>query len=338
MTLQFHPGRKRSGVSNSKPAPVAAALPSTEACGTEAPPVACSAALAMRLDELRAAMVEAVNSGRPQEADHLSVQALAVARKEGNPLDIERFECIRANILVGLGRTQEAASNMRKLLLRSTDTANRFAASYAIAQHHYAVNENERSLFFARQALRYAEERGEPELLATGNNLMATLLLRESYFAEAGVCFEEALKFYPAGYERAGIQANLGYCLTVTGKVTLAFRQLTSSLRTMNRLKLGGWRRFPHLALAYAYVEIGRYQRAVQHAARSLEISQATPGAEEQWKNSLYLLGEAKKLGGRDAEAWEHFTALQKNFYPDQPFIVDVLMATDVRKMINLMS
>lgn len=294
--------------------------------------------LALRLEDLRQRILDAVSGGQLEVADQLSTLALGLAKREGTPLDLERFECNRANVLVTLGRTDEAVLSMRKLLMRSQDDGNRFAAAYAIAVHHYSRAENERGMFYARQALRYAEEKNDPELLAKGNNLMATLLLRESYFAEACVSFEEALKFYPAGYERAGILANLGYCLTVTGKITVAFRHLATSLRMMNRLKLGGWRRFPHLAFAYAYLEIGRYQRSAHHALRALAISEETPGAEEQRKNSLYLIGEAKKMCGHDAEAWEYFIELQKSYYPEQPYIVDVLMATDVRKMINLMA
>lgn len=291
-----------------------------------------------RLEGLFRGMIAAVGAGTLEAAESLSAEALALAKREASAATVERFECNRANILALIGRGAEAVLAMRKLLMSSQHVDNRFLASYAIAQHHFVRLENERSMFYAKQALRYAEEQASAEHLAWCNNLIGTLQLRESYFQEACVNFEEALKFYPAGYERAGILANLGYCLAVNGRITLAFRHMVASLRMMNRLKLGAWRRFPHLTLSYAYLEIGRYQRSIEHATKALEISAACPGADEQWKNSLYLLGEAKKISGRDTEAYEHFTLLQKQFYPEQPFIVDVLMATDVRKMINLMA
>ncbi len=325
MALQFDPDRKRSGVSESLESSSSQSQPAVTPIGD-------------RLEAIFRQMIATVNAGELAEAEKLSADALALAKREGTPTMVERFLCNRANILALVGRGDEAVLSMRKLLLSSTDTGNRFLAAYAIAQHHFVRTENERSMFYARQAFRYAEEQGSDEHLAWCNNLLGTLLLRESYFEEACINFEDALKFYPAGYERAGILANLGYCLAVGGRITVAFRHMMASLRMMNRLELGPWRRFPHLALAYAYLEIGRHQRAIQHAEKALEISAHSPGADEQWKNSLYLLGEAKKVCGRDAEAYEHFIELQKHFYPEQPFIVDVLMATDVRKMINLMA
>ncbi len=325
MTLSSDPDRQIVGHSFSQPiAPSAAST--------------AKPAVEERLEALFRQMIAAVNAGEVEAAESLSAEALALAKREASPVIVERFECNRANILAQVGRGAEAVLSMRKLLMRSKNVDNRFLASYGIAHHHFRLLENERSMFYARQALRYAEEQESAEHIAWCNNIIGILQLRESYFEEACLNFEEALKFYPAGYERAGIQANLGYCLAVTGRMTVAFRHLVASLRMMNHLKLGGWRRFPHLALAYAYLEIGRVPRAVKHASRSLEISAATAGAEEQCKNSLYLLGEAKKISGHDVEAWEHFSELQKQFYPEQPFIVDVLMATDVRKMINLMA
>ena len=357
MTLQFDPDRKPSGFSatakaaaalNGKPAaaaaPEAPSAPQSSApasipqAGAPDPGATHEQTIEARLEAIFRRMIATVNAGELAGAEGLSAEALELAKREGTAVMVERFQCNRANILALVGRGDEAVVSMRKLLLSSKDTGNRFLAAYAIAQHHFVRTENERSMFYARQAFRYAEEQASDEHLAWCNNLLGTLLLRESYFEEACVNLEDALKFYPAGYERAGILANLGYCLAVNGRITLAFRHMMASLRMMNQRKLGPWRRFPHLALAYAYLEIGRHRRSIAHAQKALQISAGCPGADEQWKNSLYLLGEAKKICGRDGEAYEHFTELQKHFYPEQPFIVDVLMATDVRKMINLMA
>ncbi len=319
MTLEFHSGSKsssqRSGVPAAKP-------------------------LDTRLEALRERIVEAVNAGQVEEADRLSLEAFKLAKSEGSAADVDHALGNRANILIALGRGAEVVSELRKMLMRTTDPSTRFTAAYAISRHHSLQGESERSMFYARQALRCAEEENEADLLAKGHNMVANLLLRDSYFAEACVSYEDALKYIPPGYQndRAGILSNLGYCHAVLGKISIAFRHLMASLRMMRRLKAGGWSRFPHLSLAYAYLEIGRHQRAIQHAEVALEISENTAGAEEQVKNSLYLLGDAYKICGRDAVAYEHFLELQKRFYPEQPFIVDVLMATDVRKMINLMA
>jgi tetratricopeptide (TPR) repeat protein len=344
MTLQFHPGRKKSGLSViTSPSPAeapAATLAPPAAPAEEMAPQASDRPIAERLESIRQGIVEAVAAGQLELADRFSLEAVELAKRHGAQADIDLTQCNRAHILIALGRGQEVVSPLRKMLLSSSEPGSRFAASYAIALHHFMAREDERSLFYARQALRYAEDQSEADLLAKSNNLIGNLQLRESYFAEACVSYEEALKYLPAGQfgERAGILANFGYCLAVVGKISLAFRHLVASLRTMNHCHAGGWKRFPHLGLAFAYLEIGRHQRSIQHSLKALELSEATPGAEEQVKNSLYLLGETKKICGRDTEAYECFVDLQKRFYPDQPFIVDVLMAADVRKLINLMA
>jgi hypothetical protein len=61
-------------------------------------------------------------------------------------------------------------------------------------------------------------------------------------------------------------------------------------------------------------------------------------GHDEWVKNALFLLGEAEKLWGHTLDAYEHFSELQSRFYPNEPFIVSLLMTTDIRGMINLMA
>ena len=92
-----------------------------------------------------------------------------------------------------------------------------------------------------------------------------------------------------------------------------------------------------HVGLAYGYLEIDRPRRARDHARRGLRLAEEV---EIPWqiKNALYLLGESEKLSGNEVMAHRHFSRLQQDFYPEDPVIPDFLMATDVRKLINLMA
>ena len=52
----------------------------------------------------------------------------------------------------------------------------------------------------------------------------------------------------------------------------------------------------------------------------------------------LACLGEAEKLCGDELAAHRHFCRLQRDFFPDDPIIPDLLMTTDIRPLLNLMA
>lgn len=299
-----------------------------------------SSDVAEQFAALRQQVLARLGSGDLDGAETLSRQAIKVARQGEDAQLADQALCNLAGIVIARGRGEEVAGELRKLLLRSFNLGNRFLASYALSQHHEQLKEHERSWSYARQALRYAEQWQDPVNWARAHNRIANLYILDSYFEDARNHYQSSLDLLAAtpSLERALTASNLGYCLTILGKPTQAFRLLFSSLRALIRLEAGNWQRQPHLSLAYAYLEVGRHDRARQHAQRGLHFALATPGADENVKNALYLLGEAEKMGGRSTAAYECFCDLQKRFYPDQPFILDVLMSTDLRKMINLMA
>lgn len=296
--------------------------------------------VAEQLAALRLQVQAHITRGALDAAEALCRDAVAIARGGNDPAVIDRTSCDLASMLVALGRGDEVTGELRKILMRSFDLGNRFVASYALSKHYDLQRDHERSWTYARQALRYAEQAQDRSMTARAHNHLANLYILDSYFDEARGHYQECLDNYGAvvSLERAVAESNLGYCLTILGKTTKAFRLIFDSLRLMTRLDAGSWKRLPHLSLAYAYLEIGRYDRARHHAERGLHFSENTFGAEENVKNALYMLGEAEKLNGRSTVAYEHFCDLQRRFYPDQPFILDVLMSTDLRKMINLMA
>lgn len=292
-----------------------------------------------QLAVLRSQVLAQLNLGDLAAAESISRDAVRIARQSQDTQLIDQTSCNLASILIARGRGDEMAGELRKILMRSFNVGNRFLASYALSKHHEQLHDMERSWSYARQALRYAEQWQDRPMLARAHNHLANLYILDSYFEEARDHYQSSLELLDTpSLERAMNQSNLGYCLTILGKTTQAFRLIFNSLRLMTKLDAGGWKRLPHLSLAYAYLEIGRYGRACYHAERGLQYAKDTPGAEENVKNALYLLGEAEKLSGHSTVAYEHFCELQKRFYPDQPFILDVLMSTDLRKMINLMA
>jgi Tfp pilus assembly protein PilF len=100
--------------------------------------------------------------------------------------------------------------------------------------------------------------------------------------------------------------------------------------------KFGAWQEemLGNLDLCFAYLEIEKYRPARRHGDRALLMAE-TNGQLRELKNALYLLGETANLMGDAEAAHAYFSRLQKHF-PDSPFLVDFLLAIDVRKMINL--
>lgn len=285
-------------------------------------------------DNIRAAN----ERGRIEEAIELCDQAIRWAKARGISADLDLAYCNRASILVNLGRGQEVASSLRRILLGSVDARNCFLASYNLSRFHDSEREGKRALFYARQSLEYAKRSQNQEFMAGSYNQVGVLQVAESYFAEACESYESALELAPEdNVTRATMLANLGYCRVVVGDHREGFRRLFASLRLIRLQGLWSWGMLPHLALSYAYLEIGKLRPAHRHAASALPLAEKA-GHRESIMNSLYLLGEATKLLGDELAAYEHFQRLQREFYPDKSFIPDFLMVTDCRKLVNLMA
>jgi tetratricopeptide (TPR) repeat protein len=289
--------------------------------------------------DLRWQIRELLQCGRFDDAMALCSDCLAKA-EELDDQDLRDLAiCNRGNILVNQGDDKAAATDLRKILMRSADPYNCFLAAYGLSQHHELIGENPRSLFYARLALDHGHKSELPDFIAFANNRIGNLMMLDSYFEEACEHYQKALDLLPARevMGRALSMSNQGYCLTVLGRYNDGIKSLFKSLDLMRLERAGAWERFPRLGLCYAYLELGRLDQARAHGRRALELSE-TAGSAEDLKNSLYLLGEIEKLAGNEADAYEHFWRLQAEFYPDQPFIPDFLMETDIRKLINLMA
>ena len=295
--------------------------------------------LETQLEALRLQMREAVADGQLDTALDISNQALALAGQAGDVVEIDRSALSRGAIQVARGAGDQVLPEMRRILMRSADRANRFNAAYAIAQHLELEGDIERSRFYANTALSYAEAWDDDAAIAKAHNQVANLELLGSYFEEAACSYEKALHLIQGeSVECAILLSNLGYCYTVLGRHDAAFSVLGRSCDMLVRLEVTSWQHLPLLGLAYACLEIEHYPRAERYARRALELAEEARYQDNQVKNALYLLGESTKLAGNEDEAFEHFTHLQQRFYPDQPLIVDVLLSTDIRKLINLMA
>jgi len=108
--------------------------------------------------------------------------------------------------------------------------------------------------------------------------------------------------------------------------------------RCLRSARRHGWERLEMIAridLCYAHLELGRLEAAERHGRRGLELGESI--GETDWvKNALYLLGEVAVLSGSASRGYAWFHELQHRFYPEQPHLPELLLAVDVRKLINL--
>ena len=297
-----------------------------------------------RSEALRERLREEIRHGRIEAAITLATEAVELARDHGDAAELDRAVCNRASLLVAQGEGAEAIGALRKILMRSSEASIRLQAADCVAGYHANLGELERALFYARLAVDFAEKSGDPEAEIKTRNNLGQLSLADSRFPEARDCFRQCLELMDLDRsvhrpeQRSLGLSNLAYCDTLLGDTRSGFGHAFESLRITRREDVGIWEMYPRLVLGHLYLEIGRYDRAAQHAHRGLELAETTPNNAEWIKNGLYLAGEAEKLRGRVREAYAIFSDLQMRFYPEQPFIVSLLMTTDIRGMINLMA
>jgi len=288
-------------------------------------------------DQLREELRELVRAGQFDAAIARCEGAIGWAERRGDREAINLACCNRCGILITLGRGEEEASRMRRILLGSSHPVNCFLAAYNLSRIHEARRETERGLFYARLALGHAEKSGRDDFLAVGHNQAGGLQLLDCTFDEACESYRRALELAPPEPDRSIMASNIGYCQIMLGNHRQGFRWLFGSLRSMRRTGARTWQVLPHLGLSYAYLDLGKLERARAHAKDGLVLAEEAE-YREHVMNALYLLGESEKLLGNELAAFEHFQRLQRDYYPEAPFISEFLMTADIRKLVHLMA
>lgn len=296
-----------------------------------------AAPIPKQYEELRQQADLAKERGDLDAALDWYTRAWEIARATGDRELTDRATCNRCFPAIELGEWEAPARDLREVLLRSAETEIQLMASYHLARGYELRKEYRKALFYARTARQHTQTVDQPLWSAASLNQLGNLLLAESQPEAALAAYHEALATMPAGNAvwRARVLDNLGYCRVLQGRLREGFSLLLDSLRTLRRL---GARRFElstRLDLCFAYLEAGRYRRAIAHGEAALALSEEFAD-DEALKNALYLLGDAVNLAGDAARARALFSRLQHDYFPRSGFIPDFLLAVDVRKMVNL--
>jgi tetratricopeptide (TPR) repeat protein len=288
-------------------------------------------------EELRDRSRRAVEAGRLEEALGLLDDALEVARREGTEELVDLALCNRGSVLILLGRHGEVFRELREILVRNRCAENCFLAAYNLSRAHVRDKEYKKALFYARIARDRAEALGRDDWRSASYTLVANCLMDESFFEEAAAEYRKALALLPdePSLTAGTALANLGYCSMMLGQLREGFRLSFRTLRWFRRLRAPFYEVWPRFDLCYAYIEIGRYDRALRHGKRALELAEAS-GDPGLLKIALYLRGELERAAGNHDAAYDHFLHLQRRFYQDSPELVPLMVAVDMRQMVNL--
>ena len=289
-------------------------------------------------EDLRRRGLEAIETGRLEEALTFFEEAWEWAEGCGDPILEDRALLNRNSVLISLGRGDTALPQIREILVRNLDPVNCRLAAYSIARIYERRKETKKGLFYARIAASWTAgmQSPDPEWITSDHNQIGNFLVAESRFDEAITEYQRALEILPetSRHRRALAWSNLGYCLLVQKSYAQGFDLAYRALRVFRRQGAEREAMVAHLDLAFGHLEIGRYPTAERHAGRALRLADRL-GDREVLKNALYLSGETANLLGKVDEARGFFERLQSHF-PGTPFVVDFLLAIDVRKMINL--
>ena len=280
---------------------------------------------------------DAMEAGRLEEALRLFERAEEVARHEKDDTLVDLAFCNRSAALIHLGRQEEVKATLRGILMRNQDGENCFIAAYNLSRAHTRDKASKKALFYARIARDRALALDRSDWLCSSHNQIANCLMDESYFDEAAVEYERALALETdeSSLLHASLVTNLGYCHMMLGRLKDGIRCAFRALRRMRQLGAELYEVWPHLDLCYAYLELGRWRRAQQHGLAALQLAERA-GDPDRVKTCLFLLGETARVAGDTATAHETFTDLQRRFYPQSPEIVDLMVAVEMRQVVNL--
>jgi Tfp pilus assembly protein PilF len=274
--------------------------------------------------------------GRLEEAKEGLESALCWARQQGDERRTDNLVCSLASVAIHLGRGETELPRLREILLRNADAVNcRLAATNLSIYYQFSRN-YKKSLFYARIAWERALQLGRTDLIAYSRNQLGNALLGESLIDQASHEYAEGVRLIPEpGVWRARILNNLGYCRVLQKRFAEGYSYLYESLRLLRRFSAERYQVLPRLDLCFAHLETEHYELARRQGVAAFGLAEKL-GDVEAMKNALYLLGETANLSGDNEGASGYFTRLQRDYFPDSPYLPGFLMAVDVRNLVNL--
>ena len=288
--------------------------------------------VADRVESLRREGWEKIQQNRPDEALPFFDEALGLCEDDASN---ELIRIYKAFALVALDRTDGEVADLPSIVFRRRSPRHLFLAAYTLMYRFRLAQEFERASFYGRVALEAAEkvegENWRPLILTELGNVAVF----DSRFAEAIELYEEALTLLgndeKGAYRAAFVVQNLGYSKLLVDETATGIALIHQAIDAMKQHGAEGFVAESYIDLCLGYLDLGDLESALHYGEAGLEIATE----HRQIRNAHYLLGEVCHRTGDIAAATSHFQHLA-TFYPDFPHLTDLLLAIDLRKMVNL--
>jgi tetratricopeptide (TPR) repeat protein len=295
-----------------------------------------------RYDELLRLGEQAVGADDFERATEIFADAESIAREMGEIDLADRAFCNRCSVLVELDRGADQIPKLKEILLRSSDTRNRFLAAYCTGVAYYISEDLDRAASYARRATRLAHELGDQNLEGRSLNLVGTLAARDSRFEEAEEAFRLCLEAHrdTDGYQRvmaAQVEDNQGYVMLCTDRLDEGIRHCESARAVLEELGAEHYLYEVLQDLCYGYVLADELGEAFASGERALELA-IEQDDQQIAKNCLFLLSEIAVRRGDTFGARRYLHELTA-YYPEAGIseeIIDVFLATDLTTVVNL--
>jgi tetratricopeptide (TPR) repeat protein len=295
-----------------------------------------------RFDSLLEQAERVFASGELKRSAELFAEAEHLADEHGEKDLADRAFCNRCAVLIELEQAATVVPRLKRILLSSSDPRNRFLAAYFTAVASDLDDEPQRATSYAERAMALASEWGEPDARARAANLVGTLAVRASRFADAEAAYREALSLHDGrdGYRRimeAQEKDNLGYVLICSDRCEDGLRLCEEARGTLEEMQADHYLGEVLQDLCYGYLLHNQLERAETCGERALELALANDDRLVV-KNCLFLLGETAVRRGDTFRARRRLRELA-GYYPEVALseeIIDVFLATDMTSVVNL--
>jgi len=295
-----------------------------------------------RFDELMRSAETAFTRDDLGGAAALFAAAVEAAQAEGNQDGADHAFCNHCSMLAELDRGADQIPKLKEILLRSSNTKNRFLAAYCTAVAYDLQDNREKSRTYAQRAMELSNTIGEADLISRSANLAGTLAVRESRFDEADICYQQAIEAQESleGYHlavRAQYKDNLGYVMMCTDRLHEGIDLCEEARSELERIGADHSLYETLQDLCYGHLLAGNLDRAQECGEKALDL--AVDFEDDQVaKNCLFLLSETAVRRGDTFKARRHLRELT-TYYPEVGIseeIIDVFLATDLTSVVNL--
>lgn len=285
-----------------------------------------------RVEELRQQALSLWRNNEYEQSIPLLDEALNLATEEETR---ELLTINKAYAFISLEKTSPEVQALPRIILRRRNLNHVLLAAYALQAKFTVEGDYKRAHSYLRVALQAAEDSGDatwkPELLIN----LGILSLYDSRIEEAVAYHEEALKLPLEGpahvVSRAMCVQNIGYCKLLLNDFAAGIEMIHRAISMLKQANADGYLAECYIDLCYGYLGVEQLDEARQFGEMGLSIATEV----RQIRNAHYLLGEVAFKSCNQQAAETHFEHLA-TFYPNFPHLKDLLLAIDLRGMVNL--